>query len=74
MFSFDRGLIAALVDKLERRMAITVSVADGHILVALKDGTFEGAITRHRLAPSTCRRPYLCPSDLCPSALCSSVH
>jgi len=52
MFSFDRGLIAELVEKLERRMALTVSVADGHLLVALKDGTFEGAITRHRLVPS----------------------
>jgi uncharacterized protein YaeQ len=49
IFSFDRSLITALAGRLERRMAITVSVADGHILVALKDGTFEGALTRHRL-------------------------
>lgn len=52
IFSFDRGLIAALVDRLERRMAMTVSVADGHVLVALKDGTFEGGVARHHLGPS----------------------
>ena len=52
IYSFDRPLVAALVDRLERRMALTVSAADGHLLVALNDGTFEGAITRHRLDPS----------------------
>ena len=52
IYSFDRPLVSALVDRLERRMALTVSAADGHLLFALKDGTFEGAITRHRLASS----------------------
>jgi uncharacterized protein YaeQ len=49
IFSFDRSLITALAGRLERRMAITVSIADGHLLVALNDGTFEGALTRHHL-------------------------
>jgi len=53
IFSFDRSLITALAGRLERRMAITVSIADGHLLVALNDGTFEGAIARHHLAAST---------------------
>ena len=52
IYSFDRPLVATLVDRLERRMALTVSVADGHLLVALQDATLEGAIARHRLAPS----------------------
>jgi len=49
IYSFDRALIAAFVAKLERRMSMTISVSDRHVLVALDGGVIEGSITRHRL-------------------------
>jgi uncharacterized protein YaeQ len=49
IYSFDRAFIGALSAKLERRIAMTVSINDRHILVAMDDGTVEGAATRHRL-------------------------
>jgi uncharacterized protein YaeQ len=39
---FDRAFIAALVAHLDRRMAMTVSVADRHLLVAIGDVVIEG--------------------------------
>jgi len=50
IFSFDRAFIASLAERLARRMAMTVSVADRHILVALDGLVLEGGITRHVLA------------------------
>lgn len=47
--SFDRALIAALVERLDRRTAMTVSVADRHVLVALDGAVLEGDLTRHAL-------------------------
>ena len=49
IYSFDRAFIAALVGKLERRMAMAISVSDRHVLVALEGGVIEGGLTRHRL-------------------------
>jgi uncharacterized protein YaeQ len=49
IYSFDRALIAAFVAKLERRMSMTISVSDRHVLVALDSTVIEGDITRHRL-------------------------
>jgi uncharacterized protein YaeQ len=49
IFSFDRPLIAALVERLARRTAMTVSVADRHILIALDAVVLEGGLTRHDL-------------------------
>jgi uncharacterized protein YaeQ len=49
IYSFDRTMIAGLVEKLDRRMAMTVSVADRHLLVAFGDSVLEGDITRHFL-------------------------
>jgi len=49
IYSLDRTFIAALVAKLERRMSMSISVADQHVLVALDGGVIEGDITRHRL-------------------------
>ena len=51
IYSFDRAFIASLVAKLERRMDMTLSVADRHMLVALGSAVVEGNITRHRLGP-----------------------
>jgi uncharacterized protein YaeQ len=49
IYSFDRPLIAGLVDKLDRRMSMTVSVADRHMLVAFGDTVLEGDVTRQYL-------------------------
>ena len=49
IYSLDRAFIAALVAKLERRVAMMISVSDRHVLVALDGGVLEGDITRHRL-------------------------
>jgi uncharacterized protein YaeQ len=49
VYSLDRTFIAALVGRIERRMAFTVSIADQAILVAVNDTTIEGPLTQHRL-------------------------
>ncbi len=49
IYNFDRVLISGLVAKLERRVAMTVSVADGHVLIAMDGAVIEGDVTRHRL-------------------------
>jgi len=49
IYSFDRGLIAALAARLNRRMAMTISVADRHLLIALNDTVLEGDVERHRV-------------------------
>lgn len=46
LYAVDRDLVAALVGRLERRMAIGLTVADGHLTVATADGLLEGAVTR----------------------------
>ena len=48
--SFDRSLIASLVERLARRTALTVSVADRHVHVAIDDVVLEGELKRHALA------------------------
>jgi uncharacterized protein YaeQ len=49
IYSFDRAMIASLVARLARRMAMSVSIADRHVLVALDDAVIEGDVTRHPL-------------------------
>jgi uncharacterized protein YaeQ len=49
VYALDRALIAALTAKLERRMAMTVSISDQHVLIAMEGATLEGAVVRHRL-------------------------
>jgi uncharacterized protein YaeQ len=49
IYSLDQALITGLVSKLERRVAMTVSVADGHVLIAMAGAVIEGDVTRHRL-------------------------
>jgi uncharacterized protein YaeQ len=45
--SFDRKLVASFVERLDRRTAMTVSVADRHLLVALDGAVLEGELIRH---------------------------
>ena len=47
--AIDRALVSGLAAKLERRMAMTVSISDRHVLVAMEGATIEGTVTRHRL-------------------------
>ena len=51
IYSFDRSFVASLAGRLERRMEMTLSVADQHMLVAFGSEVVEGNITRHRLGP-----------------------
>ena len=50
IYAIDRTLISGLAAKLERRMAMTVSISERHVLVAMEGGTVEGTVVRHRLA------------------------
>ena len=49
IYAIDRTLIASLVARLDRRMSMTVSVADRHLLVALDGLVLEGGLTKHAL-------------------------
>jgi uncharacterized protein YaeQ len=49
IYSLDRALVAGLVAKLDRRISMSVSVADRHVFVAMDGATIEGDVTRHRL-------------------------
>lgn len=46
----DRGLIAALVERLERRMALAVSVTDRELTVAIGNDVLTGALRPIRIA------------------------
>lgn len=46
LYAVDQDLIAALVEKLERRMALTLSVTAGQLYITLGDGVIEGAVLR----------------------------
>ena len=46
LVALDRTLIAALVERLERRMAFTLMVSENHLYVTLGDETLDGAVTR----------------------------
>lgn len=47
--ALDRGLIAALVDRLDRRTAFELSVTDGHLYLTIGGETLEGKLERHAL-------------------------
>jgi uncharacterized protein YaeQ len=51
LYSVDPGLLAALVARLERRMAFALSVTGGHLYVTIGDEVVEGAVARQ--APLT---------------------
>ena len=46
LLAFDRALIAALVARLDRRMAFALSVADRELYVSIGDATLTGAVRR----------------------------
>jgi len=49
IYAIDRTLISGLAARLERRMAMTISISERHVLVAMDGATIEGTVTRHRL-------------------------
>ncbi|MCC7185867.1 MAG: YaeQ family protein [Acidobacteria bacterium] len=49
LYVFDRTLISALVAKLDRRMSMSVSVADHNLLIAIGDDTMEGELLTMKL-------------------------
>ena len=48
--ALDRSLIASLVERLDRRMKLGVSLTDGHLYVTLADETFDGPLERLGIA------------------------
>jgi uncharacterized protein YaeQ len=49
LYAVDRGLLAALASRLERRMAFQLSLTEGHLYLTLGDESLDGAIVRHSL-------------------------
>lgn len=49
-WAVDRGLVAALAARLERRMAFSLAVNDRELYVAIGADTLTGTVTRHPLA------------------------
>jgi hypothetical protein len=49
LWSFDRGLIAALAARLERRMTFSLSVTDRELYVTIGSDTFTRALVRRPL-------------------------
>lgn len=50
LHAIDRALIAALAERLERRMKLEVMVTDRHLYVTVDGTTLDGAIERHAIA------------------------
>ena len=46
LYAIDRTLIDALVERLDRRMALTLLAQEGHLFITVGDETVEGAIKR----------------------------
>jgi uncharacterized protein YaeQ len=46
LYAIDRGLISALVQRLERRMAFSVSVTDREMYLSIGSDTLMGAVVR----------------------------
>ena len=49
LYALDRALVAALVERLGRRMAFELSVADGVLYLTLNGELLSGPVTAHRL-------------------------
>jgi uncharacterized protein YaeQ len=50
IYAIDRALIAALVARLDRRMAFALSVSDGELSLSIGVETLTGSVVRHSLA------------------------
>ena len=52
LYAFDRSLIAALVARLERRVAFSVTIAERELFIAIGTETLTGAVNRLALPES----------------------
>ena len=50
LYAVDRALVAALAERLERRLLLEMAVTDRHLYVTLDGATFDGPVTRFPLA------------------------
>ena len=50
LYAFDREMLNGLVERLERRMTLDLSVTDGMLYLTLGDTLLSGPVTAHRLA------------------------
>jgi uncharacterized protein YaeQ len=53
LYAVDRDLIAALAEKLERRMTLQLSVTDRHLFITIDGDTLSGAVERIALPVSS---------------------
>ena len=64
VFGLDEALIAALAQRLQRRMSFDLSVSEGHVYLTLADATLDGVVSRQRLgATAPPRQPPLVSHD-----------
>ena len=49
LYAIDRDLLTGLTERLDRRMAFALSVADRHLFVTLEGATLDGAVERLKL-------------------------
>lgn len=49
IYAIDRGLVAALVARLDRRMGFAMSVAERELNISIGTDTLTGMLVRHRL-------------------------
>jgi uncharacterized protein YaeQ len=50
LYAIDRALLASLTERLERRMAFALSVADRHLFVTIEGTTLDGPVERLTLS------------------------
>lgn len=51
IYSLDRDLIEGLVERLDRRTSLALSISDGQIYATIGGDTFSGELVRHALTP-----------------------
>jgi hypothetical protein len=49
LYSFDREMLGALVARLDRRTAFSLSVTDRHLFITIGNETLSGAVELHAL-------------------------
>ena len=50
LYAFDRPLIAALVERLERRVAFSISIAEREVFISIGTETLTGVVSRLKLS------------------------
>ena len=50
LYSIDRTLITALAERLDRRMAFSLSITDRDLYISIGSDTLSGGVTRHTIA------------------------